>query len=308
MLKIITSIFFFLLFYCENLSAASFVKDSEIVVSIKPIHSVVSALTKGFANPVLLVNGDFSPHNFQLTPSQVMAIWIGPGYTTPLTTYFENFKGKVLCLQNSKNIKFLAMRTGIFWDESDSCCVHHDHESHGNKNNLDGHIWLDPNIMLQVVDVILEFLIIQYPNHKKLIESNAVAYRARIRSLYETLSKKMAPYKGQTYINQHDGSQYFDAVFGTKTIATISIDPSVPPGAGHMLKLRNAVSSGEINPKCLFTEIQTDSKLAASYADVIKIPFSSLDYLGLNIPAGEFAYEEIMTNYTDMLIRGLEAK
>ena len=49
-------------------------KNDEIVVSIKPLHSLVCALTKGVTNPTLLLDGYFSPHHVQLVPSQVQAM------------------------------------------------------------------------------------------------------------------------------------------------------------------------------------------------------------------------------------------
>ncbi len=302
-----------ILLFCLSfkLGAIPVVKDSEIVTSIKPVHSLVCALTKGMTNPRLLVDGNFSPHNFQIIPSQAMTIknakfiiWIGPSYAKPLHMHLQKFKGKILCLQDSKLIKFKLLRTGAFWDEHSSCS-HHDHEA--NEMNLDGHIWLDPNIMLQVVDVVLEFLIENYPDHKELLEKNAASYRDRLKKLYKDLSYRMQPYKDKTYIISHDGNQYFDGAFGTKTTATISIDPSVPPCAGHMLKLRRAVLDGEISPVCLFSESQ-DEMLTENYAKTLGIPFAVLDYLGTNIPEGEYAYEEIMRAYVSSFIEGMEAE
>ncbi len=314
MLNFLVYAFILLCCFDIKLGAVSVVKNSEIVVSIKPMHSLVCALTKGVTTPRLLVDGNFSPHNFQIIPSQAMTIknakciiWIGPSYAKPLHAHLQNFKGKILCFQDSKNIKFKPLRTGAFWDEH-SGCSHHDHDHELNEMNLDGHIWLDPNIMLQVVDVVLEFLITNYPKHKELFKKNAAAYRIRLKELHKDLSLKMLPYKGKTYIISHDGNQYFDSAFGTETIATISVDPSVPPCAGHMLKLRRAVLDGDINPTCLFSEYQMDGVLAANYAKALGIPFAVLDYLGVDVPNGEYAYEEIMKAYVESFIKGMEAE
>ena len=286
------------------------VEDFEIAASIKPMHSLICALTKEITHPKLLINANFSPHHFQITPSQAMAIkkakviiWIGPSYAKPLYKYLQNVKEKVITLQDSPDIKFKPIRSGTFWDNS-SRCAHHDHGA--NQMNMDGHIWLDPEIMLQVIDVVIKHLIAQYPDHKTKLEANADAYRKRLKKLSQELQQKIEPYKGQTYIIQHDGNQYFDAAFGTQTIATISIDPSIPPGAGHIHKLRQAVLKGEIHPKCLFSEQQIDGVLAKNYADTLNISFGTLDYLGVNIQPGEYAYEEIMHAYVDSFIKGIK--
>jgi zinc transport system substrate-binding protein len=295
-----------------SIESPDVVDDSEIAASIKPMHSLVCAITKGITNPKLLVDGNFSPHHFQITPSQAKAIkkakviiWIGPAYEKPLYNHLQNVDASILVLQNCPSIKIKPLRNGAFWDKK-SCCSHYDHDV--NQMNMDGHIWLDPEIMLQVVDVVLEHLIHNYPNHKEKLKANAANYRVRLKKLQSDLKLKMLPYKGETYIIQHDGNQYFDEAFGTRTIATISIDPSIPPNAGHMLKLRQAVLNKEIHPKCLFSERQMDGALAKNYADSLKIPFGALDYLGTDIPSGEFAYEQIMHAYVDSFIAGITGK
>ncbi len=290
-------------------------KNDEIVVSIKPLHSLVCALTKGVTNPTLLLDGYFSPHHVQLVPSQVQAmqkakavVWIGPAYEQPLYKHVKMLKSSVLTIQDSSQLKLKTLRNGTFWDEK-ACCNHEDHGHHHhevNKMNKDGHIWLDPLIMVQVVDVVLQHLKTLYPNHQGVLERNAKAYKKRLETLHQNLLTQMKPYKGQTYIIQHDGNQYFDNAYGVKTIATISIEPGVPPSAGHMLKIRKAINSGEIHPKCLYAERQMDGELARSYAKTLKLSFEVLDYLGVGIPAGEDAYEASMHEYVSGVIAGIK--
>jgi zinc transport system substrate-binding protein len=62
MLRIVL-IFFFV--------SANVVATPNIVVSIKPIHSIVSNITQGITTPKLLIKDNQSPHNFHLKPSQM---------------------------------------------------------------------------------------------------------------------------------------------------------------------------------------------------------------------------------------------
>ncbi len=298
-------------------------KHNEVVVSIKPLHSLVCALTKGITKPVLLLDGYFSPHHVQLVPSQVQAmqkaktvIWVGPAYEQPLYKHVKALKGSVLTIQDSSSLELKHLRSGTFWDKN-TCCDHHhehnhDHHHHHkanqDKTTIDGHIWLDPLMMIELVDVVLQHLKILYPLHQDMLEQNAKSYKKRLKILHKKLLKQMKPYKDQAYIIQHDGNQYFDNAYGVQTIATISIDPGVPPSAGHLLKIRQAISRGEIHPKCLYAERQMDGALARSYANTLKLPFAVLDYLGADIPAGEDAYEALMHEYVDGFIAGIKEK
>ena len=126
------------------LSFFMFSKKSErvdIVVSIKPIHSLVCALTKGVTTPVLLLDGSVSPHQAQLQPSQVQklksakfVVWIGPVYEQMLTKHVKELQAAVVTLQESSEIKLKPLRNGALWDQH-ACCNHdhahyHDHDHH----------------------------------------------------------------------------------------------------------------------------------------------------------------------------------
>jgi len=297
-------------------------EHNDIVVSIKPIHSLVCALTKGITTPSLLLDGVISPHQAQLSPSQVqmlknanLVVWIGPAYEQMLTRYVKDLKGAPLTLQENSQIKLKPLRNGALWDQH-ACCNHDDHHHHDHHDhhhhydshdpNLDGHIWLSPLLMLRVVDCVLEELQKLYPNHQELLSKNAQAYKERLQLLHQQLLHKMNPYKGNTYIIQHDGNQYFDALYGVQTIATLSIDPNVPPSAGHILKIRKALKKKKIQPKCLYAEKQINAALAKTYADSLKVSFAVVDYLGTTIEAGESAYENLMHAYVNEFVKGLQ--
>ena len=58
----------------------------EVVVSIKPLHSLVAGVMGDTGTPGLIVRGSASPHTYSMRPSDAAAlenaelvIWIGPG-------------------------------------------------------------------------------------------------------------------------------------------------------------------------------------------------------------------------------------
>jgi len=69
----------------------------KLVVSIKPIHSIVSHLTQGITTPSLLLENQQSAHNFHLKPSQLslldqadLVISIHPNFETRLSKALNN--------------------------------------------------------------------------------------------------------------------------------------------------------------------------------------------------------------------------
>ncbi len=89
-------------FYKQTLLASTFLitsttfsyADIKVVASIKPIHSLVSAITEGIGEPILLVKGAGSPHTYSLKPSQAKelqeaeCLFFGMGHD--LEAFLEN--------------------------------------------------------------------------------------------------------------------------------------------------------------------------------------------------------------------------
>jgi len=53
-----------------SITTNSFAKPATVLVSIKPLHSLVSYITDGVNPTRLLLSQQQSPHHFQLRPSQ----------------------------------------------------------------------------------------------------------------------------------------------------------------------------------------------------------------------------------------------
>ena len=75
---------FILLFLGLFAGGAAWSAEPQVVVSIKPIHSLVAGVMQGIAEPLLLVKGGGSPHGYVLRPSEARAlaqadliVWVG---------------------------------------------------------------------------------------------------------------------------------------------------------------------------------------------------------------------------------------
>ena len=88
---IIVSITANILFLTLSIQAYAFASNTQInnpgaiVVSIKPLYSLVAHLTEGLSQPVLLIKQTQSPHHYTMRPSErrllanaKMIFWAGP--------------------------------------------------------------------------------------------------------------------------------------------------------------------------------------------------------------------------------------
>ncbi len=88
--------------------------DIKVVASIKPIHSLVSAVTQGIAEPTLLVKGSGSPHTYSLKPSQAKELqqadvifWMGNDLEAFLENSINNIATKSIIVPLMESDKLL---------------------------------------------------------------------------------------------------------------------------------------------------------------------------------------------------------
>ena len=112
--------------------------DTNVVVSIKPIHSLVASVMKGAGEPTLLIEGAQSPHSFSLRPSQARTLqeadavfWVGDG--------IESFMPKALEAIATKAVSIELMDTKGLSDVEGDDHDHHDHGGHGDHADHDDH-------------------------------------------------------------------------------------------------------------------------------------------------------------------------
>ena len=124
------------------LSYSSFANaETKVVVSIKPVHSLVSYVMDGVGKPSLLVDGSASPHTFQLKPSHAtmlqeadVVFWIGEDLESFLEDPLDSIANdaRKVTLMESDQIDLLKFREkNVFEDHHDD---HDEHEDHA-----DGH-------------------------------------------------------------------------------------------------------------------------------------------------------------------------
>ncbi len=115
--------------------------DPNVVVSIKPVHSLVSGVMDGVGTPTLIVEGAGSPHTYALKPSKAKALagadvvfWMGPDLEAflekPIGTVASNAKS--VTLMNAHDLKKLPFREGGPFEA-------HGHEEHGDHKTADKH-------------------------------------------------------------------------------------------------------------------------------------------------------------------------
>jgi zinc transport system substrate-binding protein len=281
-----------------------------VVVSIKPLHSLVAGVMEGVGEPQLLIKGGGSPHGYALRPSEArlladaqLVVWVGHGLESFLEKSLSTLGSKARQLELAEELEsdLLPVREGGRWEaHADDHELNHDPDEHGEQ---DQHFWLDPLLAKQVVEKTAAVLAEIDPVRQQRYRENAARLKERLDSLHARLKTKLAPYRNVPYVVFHDAYRYFEAAYGLNAVGSISIDPERKPGARRIGEIREKLK--ELNARCVFSEPQFESRLVATVIEGTAARTGVLDPLGAELPAGPESYFLLLNALADNLVAGL---
>ena len=259
-----------------------------VVVSIKPLHSLVAAVMEGVDEPYLLLKGDQSPHHLTLKPSQVKAIrdadllvWVGP--------VFERFLSRISLSERIEDLRLISVE-GITLLPTRVPGYRRD-ERVGNHSDIDGHVWLDPTNASVIVSEIADRLQIIDSENGHLYQSNAQRVQLKLAELDAKLIQKLRPFHAVPYLTYHDALQYFERRYGLNGVA-ITTHPERQTGAKSSLLIRRLIMEKSI--KCVFREPQFRPKFLDILIEELPIRDGVVDPIGLNVVSGPDGYFMLM--------------
>ncbi len=282
-------------------------RAAEVVVSIKPIHSLVAAVMGNTGRPLLLLKSGASPHTYRMRPSEARAltradliVWIGKELEKFLDRPIANLGSgsSIRTLRDAAGMRLLPNRGGGIWDDGrGELHVDQREETGHDHSGFDMHFWLDPANARRIVEIAAEALVRIDPGRADTYRKNAAATRKRIAALENSLRKRLAPVRRRAFIVFHDAFQYFEFAFGLNSKGVIAVDPAQPPGARRLAELRAALAEYDIG--CVFSEPQFEPDLVRTVVEGTRIRTGTLDPLGFGVEPGPDAWFKIMRGLAD---------
>ena len=266
-----------------------------VVASIKPVHSLASAVMAGVGEPHLIVRGPSSPHTFTMRPSDAAALedadvvfLIGETLETALAGPVDALAGnaRVVALSATPGLVRRPLRKGGAFEADD----HDDHED----GPYDMHVWLDPINGRAMARAIAATLAEADPANSATYEANAAALLHRLDRVTEEIARQVAPARGVPFIVFHDGYRHFEDRFGLTAAGSVVVGPERKPGARRISELRDKVQS--LGVVCAFDEPQFDRRLVRTVIEGSEVRAGSVDPLGAAIEDGPELYFALLRN------------
>ena len=303
-----------------------------VVVSIKPIHSLVASIMKGVGEPTLIVEGAASPHTFTMRPSNARAVeaadivfWMGPGMEAFLEKPLQALASdaRTVRLDSVEGLQKLPFREGGAFeahdhgegpdhshDDGEASEEGHEHahddDDHHHHGEFDTHLWLDPANAKLMAAAIERSLAEADPENASAYAANLSALTSRIDALDREIADTVAPVKDKPFIVFHDAYQYFEHHYGVRVAGSITVSPDVMPGAERVTEIQNKVK--ELGATCVFAEPQFEPKLIQVVTEGTTAKSGTLDPEGGALTEGPDLYFELMrslaTNLSECLGSG----
>jgi zinc transport system substrate-binding protein len=305
--------------------------DFPVVVSIKPIHSLVSAVMEGVGTPELIVKGAAAPHTYSLTPSQARALqnaklvfWVGHELEAflekPIATLGAG--AKHIELMDAHGLVRLDLREGGAFEEHDHDHGHdehkhegehkegehkhdehkheaehkdgeHKHEGHHGEE-VDAHIWLDPENAKAIVQEVAEALVANDPKNAAAYEKNEQRLLADLNALIAEVRETVAPVRGKGFIVFHDAYQFFEKRFNILAAGSITVNPDTPSSVGRIREIKDKVR--DLGAACVFSEPQFPPKIIRTVIEGTNAKTGVLDPLGAGLDDGPGLYFQLIRN------------
>ncbi|VAW61234.1 Zinc ABC transporter, periplasmic-binding protein ZnuA [hydrothermal vent metagenome] len=272
----------------------TYADSTHVLVSIKPLHSLISHITEGISQPDLLLSQQQSAHHFQLRPSQKRMI-------NQADVFFyssDNIEGFIPALKDStENIQFiqLASTPGIKTLPARSFHSHTYQDTHHNRHadkNIDGHIWLSIENTILFSRYATDTLSRIDPQHATAYRKNLAILVLKLEKLRKDNQELLNTIKDEPLLIYHDAYQYFERENTLNRSHFITTGPEHTLGIRRIKALRQLIKTENI--RCIFYEPPAIPPLLNTLAEDMPVKFAPLDPAGSQIPAGRRHYFELM--------------
>ena len=255
---------------CLLFAAAANPAEARLNVFVSILPQAYFAERVGGENAAVsvLVGPGQSPHAFEPTPKQIMALSQADVFFKIGLPFEDRLLGKIGSIL--KNTAVFDTRQGIALRPSED-----DDEHAGAHAGPDPHIWLAPKLIRQQAQTICEALCLRDAANCAVYRLNLAAFQAELDSLDAELRSRFAPFAGREIFVFHPALGYFTDAYRLKQVPIEMAGKE--PGSKSLAALVARAGAGGV--KTIFAERQFSPKSAEAVAQQIGARVEMIDPL-----------------------------
>ena len=270
-----------------------------VVTTIRPLALIANDILGATGDARALVAAGDSPHHYALTPSARLAVakadllvWIGPGFEVNLATLFagEADRGRVVTVSDIQGLTLHSL------GEEHG----HSGESGTHAQQLDLHVWLDPNNAVRIAAAVAAAATSLNPAAADSYAQRLAQFQSEQAQQRRLLTLRAQEVAAQPYLVYHDAYRYLEELLGINHAAALLNDPERAPSIRELSALRSTIAS--TLPVCLVTEPGADGGLISTALAGHTLPQVELDVLGAGVPDGQSGYARFLKSLAEPLL------
>ena len=205
----------------------------------------------------------------------------------------------------------LEIEGEVHGDKEEEHDEHEDEHGHGHHHDFefDPHIWLDPILVKQQVNIIRDGLISADPQNRENYEQNAIQYNEKLDALDMKIKSSLSSCSKDTFVPFHNAFTYLGERYNLKVMALSGVAPDSEASAAEIAEFVDFVKDNDI--KVIFAEELVDPRLAeviAEEAGAEVLLFSPLEALADDEIGKNITYIDKMEQNLDALKVALECQ
>lgn len=217
----------------------------ELVTTILPMTLFARAVAGPCARVTPLIPPQVSPHEFAASPSTLIALRRA-SLLVENGMGMESFLEPLIASAGNPRLRRVNTSAAVAPVRVSSTPGHH----HGGPNP---HVWLDPLRAVQQVSAIRDALLAVDPACAAGYRQRAAAYISELRRLDHDIARRLAPYRGQTFVAFHDVAPYFAERYQLNVQFLVDI-PEHNPSAAELARVARLVQRSQL--RALMSEPQ----------------------------------------------------
>jgi ABC-type Zn uptake system ZnuABC Zn-binding protein ZnuA len=292
----------------------------KVAVSIFPLYDLTRRIAGDRLNVMLVLPPGKSEHGYDPTPQEIarldgakLSIAVGLDMDAWLESIMKSAKIASVYRIGEKLPTMPIEVEPIGEDDHDEhgkeehhdgsgSGEHHEEEheeghDHAGKGAPDPHVWLDPQLMQQGVDLIAEQLAAIDPAGKDVFMKNAAQIKESIKQVDAKIAERSKAWTKRTIVTFHGSMAYFAKRYNIRIAAVVEPLAGKEPTAAYIAEVLGAIKHGQA--AALFSEPQLDKGPGEMIAKEAGIKLGELDPVGGL--KGRESYEALLTWNTDQL-------
>ena len=281
-----------------------------VAVSIAPLFTFAEQLAPENARVSMLIPPGVSPHGYEPNPGQISTLAEADIVLLNGLGIDDVFRGPLQRIGNEdRHVLVFADICGLADNDKDKTDDHAGNaeqsepaEHHHHDLQTDPHLWLDPGLVLKLIDPLREvFLQVAENDDQRLaIKAAAEKTRNRVLEIDRQYRERLAPFSGYAFIAEHPAWNRIARRYGLKAAGFLRLIPRVEPTPKVVDELVRQIKKE--NVRVIVVEPQFPSATADRLAELTGIRVVRLD------PLGEGDWFAMMQANLDSIVEGFRSE